>query len=233
MKINWDFCRLGRMKNQRSRKRINTIAGREVVEIDFDGRVVFDMMVVIQKEQKLSSYSLNAVSAEFLGEQKEDVHYSMIGDLFKTSAETRRRLAVYCLKDAYLPMRLMEKLLCMYNYVEMARVTGTPINFLLNRGQMIKVTSQLLRKARQHDFIIPTLRVQGSEEKFEGATVLDPLTGYYAKPIATLDFASLYPSIMMAHNLCYTTLLRPDQVKTMDAEQVTKAPTTGCCFVKR
>lgn len=26
-----------------------------------------------------------------------------------------------------------------YNYVEMARVTGTPINFLLNRGQMIKV----------------------------------------------------------------------------------------------
>lgn len=32
---------------------------------------------------------------------------------------------------------------------------------------------------------------------------------YYDVPIATLDFSSLYPSIMMAHNLCYTTLLRP------------------------
>jgi len=31
--------------------------------------------------------------------------------------------------------------------------------------------------------------------------------GYYDKPVATLDFASLYPSIMMAHNLCYTTLV--------------------------
>merc|ERR1712174_73820 len=155
-----------------------------------------------------------------------------IGDLFTTSAETRRRLATYCLKDAFLPVLLMEKLLCMYNYVEMARVTGTPINFLLNRGQMIKVTSQLLRKARQHNYIMPTLRVQASEDKFEGATVLEPLTGYYPKPIATLDFASLYPSIMMAHNLCYCTLLRPDQVKAMNPDQVTKAPVTGCSFVK-
>ena len=32
---------------------------------------------------------------------------------------------------------------------------------------------------------------------------------YYESPIATLDFSSLYPSIMMAHNLCYTTLLPP------------------------
>ena len=30
---------------------------------------------------------------------------------------------------------------------------------------------------------------------------------YYNQPIATLDFSSLYPSIMMAHNLCYTSLL--------------------------
>jgi hypothetical protein len=36
--------------------------------------------------------------------------------------------------------------------------------------------------------------------------------GFYKTPIATLDFASLYPSIMMAHNLCYSTLLTQQQV---------------------
>ena len=42
---------------------------------------------------------------------------------------------------------------------------------------------------------------------YEGATVLDAKQGFYPTPVATLDFASLYPSIMMARNICYSTLL--------------------------
>lgn len=42
---------------------------------------------------------------------------------------------------------------------------------------------------------------------YEGATVLEAKQGFYKTPVATLDFASLYPSIMMAHNICYSTLL--------------------------
>jgi DNA polymerase delta subunit 1 len=38
----------------------------------------------------------------------------------------------------------------------MARVTGVPLNFLLNRGQQIKVVSQLLRKSKEKGFILPT-----------------------------------------------------------------------------
>ena len=72
------------------------------------------------------------------------------------------------------------------------------------------------------DLIIPTRKVENNGEKFEGAIVIDPKRGYYTHPIATLDFASLYPSIMMAHNLCYTSLVpsekearkfRPDQIQ--------------------
>jgi DNA polymerase delta subunit 1 len=52
----------------------------------------------MQRDYKLRSYSLNAVSAHFLGEQKEDVHHSIITELHNGTAESRRRLAVYCLK---------------------------------------------------------------------------------------------------------------------------------------
>lgn len=55
----------------------------------------------------------------------------------------------------------------------------------------------------------------GSDEQYEGATVIEPTKGYYDVPITTLDFASLYPSIMMAHNLCYTTLLDPGLVQKL------------------
>ena len=97
--------------------------------------------------------------------------------------------------------------MCLFNLTEMARVTGVPISYLFTRGQQIKVASQLYRKAAEHNLLIPVDRVKGTEDKYEGAVVIEPTRGYYTDPVATLDFASLYPSIMMAHNLCYSTLV--------------------------
>ena len=74
----------------------------------------------------------------------------------------------------------------------------------------------------------------GTDEQYEGATVIEPRKGYYDMPIATLDFSSLYPSIMMAHNLCYTTLLdkpaidRLGLVKDVDYIQTPNNGTTRC-----
>ena len=56
------------------------------------------------------SKSLNAVSKHFLNDEKIFVPYSSIGDLQNGDEHTRQKLAVYCLKDAYLPLRLMEEL---------------------------------------------------------------------------------------------------------------------------
>jgi DNA polymerase delta subunit 1 len=106
-----------------------------------------------------------------------------------------------------------------------------PISFLLTRGQQIKVVSQLHRKARQHDMVIPVREKQVSDEKYEGATVIEPKKAYYTDPISTLDFASLYPSIMMAHNLCYTSILSREARAQLKPEQYTVTP-TGDAFVK-
>ncbi len=207
---------------------------RESKVINTEGRMQLDLLQFIQREFKLRSYTLNAVSAHFLEEQKEDVHHSIISDLQNGDAETRRRLAVYCLKDAYLPLRLMEKLMCLVNYTEMARVTGVPFSYLLTRGQQIKVISQLFRKCRDLDIVIPNMKSENVNEEYEGATVIEPVRGYYDVPIATLDFASLYPSIMMAHNLCYTTLLSKQTINRLELKEdvdYTKTP-NGDFFAK-
>ncbi|KAL3844768.1 hypothetical protein ACJIZ3_002171 [Penstemon smallii] len=234
-----EFPILGRIRNSRVRIKDTTFSSRqygmrESKEVTIEGRVQFDLLQAMQRDYKLSSYSLNSVSAHFLNEQKEDVHHSIISDLQNGNSETRRRLAVYCLKDAYLPQRLLDKLMFIYNYVEMARVTGVPISFLLSRGQSIKVLSQLLRKAKQKSLVIPNAKHAGSEQgTYEGATVLDARAGFYEKPIATLDFASLYPSIMMAYNLCYCTLITPEDAKKLNlpTECLNKTP-SGDTFVK-
>ncbi|KIP08801.1 hypothetical protein PHLGIDRAFT_103803 [Phlebiopsis gigantea 11061_1 CR5-6] len=206
------FTLLGRMINKHAAMRETHFSSkafgqRDSKETFLDGRLQVDIFQYMQREHKLRSYTLNSVCAQFLGEQKEDVHHSVITELQNGGPESRRRLAVYCLKDAYLPQRLMDKLMCFINYIEMARVTGVPFNYLLSRGQSIKVLSQLYRRANGEGYVIPTMKGESGEEQYEGATVIEPNKGYYKVPIATLDFASLYPSIMMAHNLCYTTLL--------------------------
>ncbi|KJA15253.1 hypothetical protein HYPSUDRAFT_172822 [Hypholoma sublateritium FD-334 SS-4] len=206
------FPYLGRMKGSKTDTKNTHFSSkaygqRDSKETTLDGRLQLDLLQFMQREHKLRSYTLNSVCAQFLGEQKEDVHHSVITELQNGTPESRRRLAVYCLKDAYLPQRLLDKLMCLVNYIEMSRVTGVPFNFLLSRGQSIKVLSQLYRKANEVGYLVPAGKGEGSDEQYEGATVIEPKKGYYDVPIATLDFASLYPSIMMAHNLCYTTLL--------------------------
>ncbi|KAJ2865343.1 DNA-directed DNA polymerase delta [Coemansia aciculifera] len=207
---------------------------RDSKVINMEGRVQFDVLAAMRREYKLRSFSLNAVSAKFLGEQKEDVPYSIITDLQNESPETRRRLAVYCLKDAFLPQRLVDKLMFLVNSMEMARVTGVPFNYLLSRGQQIKVVSQLFRHSSRQDLVVPVIESQGGDGQYEGATVIEPKRGYYDLPIATLDFASLYPSIMMAHNLCYTTLLNKSTIDRLqlvrDVDYVVTP--TNDCFVK-
>jgi DNA polymerase delta subunit 1 len=97
-----------------------------------------------------------------------------------------------------------------------------------------QVLSQLLRKAKQKNLVIPNIKGQASgQDTFEGATVLEARAGFYEKPIATLDFASLYPSIMMAYNLCYCTLVPPEDARKLNLppESVNKTP-SGETFVK-
>ena len=187
--------------------------------VPMTGRYTFDLFQTIKAEHKLESYSLNSVSNHFLGESKNDMPIKELFRRFR-DREDLTEVADYCKQDTKLPLKLMKKLFTIENLVEMAKATWVPLSFLSERGQQIKVFSQVAKAARDNGFLIPSwvdplvilrkLNPGKTDEeltKFEGATVLDAQTGAYFKPIVALDFASLYPSIMMAHNLCYSTLV--------------------------
>jgi DNA polymerase delta subunit 1 len=62
--------------------------------------------------------------------------------------------------------------------------------------------------------------------------VLDPVLGFHKKPVVCLDFNSLYPSEGMAHNICYTTYVTPQDALKMDPKDVWKSP-AGHYFVRK
>lgn len=180
--------------------------------VPMTGRYTFDLFHDVKREHKLESYSLNAVSKVFLGDQKNDMPVKEIFSRYAEGDPTRLgEVAEYCLKDTELPHQIMIHLCTIQNLIEMAKATWVPLAFLSERGQQIKVFSQMAKKARELGFMIPTIPykkdAEASEEGYQGATVLDAQAGAYYGPVTALDFASLYPSIMVAHNLCYSTLV--------------------------
>lgn len=195
--------------------------------VPMTGRYVFDMFQDIKREHKLESYSLNNVSLHFLKDQKIDMSpHEMFARFKDGDPDKLGEVAKYCIKDTELPHRISQRLCLVQNLVEMAKATWVPLSYLSERGQQIKVFSQLARKARELGFMIPTMysNKSTSDDKYQGATVLDAQTGAYYGPITALDFASLYPSIMRAHNLCYSTFVQPgskyDNVPGVEYEQI-------------
>lgn len=98
----------------------------------YDGRLLLDVFHYIKayypNRNKAGGYKLDAVSLDFLGQRKEDIHFSQISVLQNGDAETRRDLAVYCLKDTYLPLLLLDKLKCLEKEIEASREAHVPFN---------------------------------------------------------------------------------------------------------
>ena len=177
------------------------------------GRTHIDLLQVIKKDFKLESYKLNYVGEYFLKEGKDDVSPKEIFEAWSKNGDREKRTKVgkYCVQDTNLCLKLFEKFAVLPNHIEMAKVTRVPLEYLVTRGQSIKVFSQIAYETRKAGYLIPVLQREESDGKFQGATVLKANIGHYTRPVAGLDFASLYPSIMIAHNMCYSTVVLDDK----------------------
>jgi DNA polymerase delta subunit 1 len=208
------LCEMGRSLKQAGLDTMtlssSAYGNNEWKTIRTDGVLQIDLMQIIKKEFKLDSYKLDAVAEHFLepGVRKIDMPIPEMFRLFRGSPDDRAKIAEYCVRDTELPLKLVQKLAIIPNMVEMAKATHVPMDFLLPRGQQIKVFSQILKKTRERGYLCPTQVCSGGlDDTYEGATVLDPKTGAYWGVVTCLDFASLYPSIMRAHNMCHSTIV--------------------------
>lgn len=185
------------------------------------GVETLDMIQAIRRDHKLDSYKLGYVGVHFeIDKGKEDLPYKELFNILdkgNESPEEMRKVCEYCMQDAYLVLSLIEKLCILPNYIEMSKSTRVPINWLLTKGQQCKVFSQLAYEARKKNFVIPFFSKNDDDEdedekKIKGATVLTARRGsYFDQPVAGLDFKSLYPSIMIAYNLCYSTIVEDEK----------------------
>ncbi|MBN2487452.1 MAG: DNA polymerase elongation subunit [Methanosarcinaceae archaeon] len=197
--------------------------------VSMPGRVVVDALPLARQGFSLKQYTLRNVAKELLGREKLDVAFHEMREYWEDSGEKIKKFIDYSRRDSELALELVLKLQLLDKYVALAQVSGTLLQDTISGGQSSMVENLMLREFGKRDRVIPprpddsiaSFRHKQSEE-LKGGEVLDPWKGLLEN-VVILDYKSLYPTIMMAHNLCYTSVVERDRP---DGETV-KPPSGG------
>lgn len=189
------------------------------------GRENFDYFIKLKRDLPSEmSHKLGIMAKKFCNDDKEDMDYKQIPILQAGTPDDRARLASYCVHDSVLLARLNRARTMSLQILQFAEVFRIPPEWIYFRGQQVRFTTQLADKSRTVEEVpmivnFPKLGFSDvGDGGYEGATVNEPKAGFYKKIVATLDWHSLYPSIMIAHNFCPSTLVRDP--KLMGGEHI-------------
>jgi DNA polymerase elongation subunit (family B) len=208
LKIDKEFLKMGRNRFFGSwfqeKKLSSSGLGQNVLKfIESNGRVSLDIMKVIQREHNLPNYKLDFVAEHFLEQNKNDLdHLKLFANYIEGKPEQIREIAEYCVQDCELLHNLVDFLNILPNNMAMSNVSIVPLTYIFMRGQGIKIFSLVSDQCRKHGILIREIESEGTTEGFEGAYVYEPREAkIFYEPVGVMDFNSLYPSIMIAHNL--------------------------------
>ena len=167
------------------------------------GRIICDAWWAARREIHPKQETLNAVSMELFGESKLDVDPRHMDAEWKSN---REKVLKYCTKDAELAMRILLEVDTLRKGMDLATVSKLSIEDVLTSGSSQLADSLLIRAADRADVAVPQMgrRIRDGDQ-IEGGYVHDIKPGLYHW-VCVLDFKSMYPSTIIAKNICFTTL---------------------------
>lgn len=174
---------------------------------------------------RLIHYTLEDVYRYMIGKEKPDFEFTKFVEAWEKGGELWQELLKYSISDADATLELGLELLPLFT--EMTKIVGQTL-FDVSRmspGQLVEWL--LMAEAHKRGELIPARPVaEELEERFEetyvGAYVVDPVKGLHEN-LVVFDFMSLYPSIIVTHNIDPFTL----NCKCCKSDEATKVPELG------
>src|SRR3990170_2560535 len=166
------------------------------------GRIIADAWWAVKLELHPKQETLDAVARWLLGEGKGDVDRLHMEEEWKNNREKGLQ---YCMKDAELALRILEKVTRLDKSMDLAVVSKLPVDDTFNSRTSTMIDSILIRAADRESVGVPMTRTGAGRKPIEGGYVHSLEPGLYEWVIA-LDFSSMYPSIIIEKNICFTTM---------------------------
>ncbi len=172
------------------------------------GRVHVDAFAMVSflatiGTMRLIHYTLEDVYRHMIGKEKPDFEPTEMVKAWDRGGELGRRFLEYSMSDADATLELGLELLPLF--MELASVVGQTL-FDVSRmtsGQLVEWL--LIAEAHRRGELVPARPVgeefEGRlEETYVGAYVMEPVKGLH-EGLVVFDFRSLYPSIIVSHNI--------------------------------
>lgn len=214
LKYEYNLCdEFSRMKSQ-SHGRFGKEADRwgftHTSTIRVTGRHMINIWRAMRGELNLLQYTVENVAFHVL--HKRIPHYSF-ADLTRWYQSKPRDLAKtigYFLNRTQINLEILNANELIPRTSEQARLLGVDFFSVFSRGSQFKVESLMFRIAKPENYILvsPSRKQVGQQNALECLPlVMEPQSAFYPSPLLVLDFQSLYPSVMIAYNYCYSTCL--------------------------
>jgi DNA polymerase, archaea type len=166
------------------------------------GRIIADAWWSARRELRPKQESLQYVARVLLNDSKLDVDRRNISEEWNRDPQ---RVMEYCERDADLALRILLKLRSLDKAADLATVAHLPLEEGLNGRTSLFIDAMLIPAADAEHVGVPTSHYAGRDSTIEGGYVHTIKPGIY-RWVVVLDFKSMYPSIIIARNLCFTTL---------------------------
>uniref|UniRef100_A0A8D0DQT0 DNA polymerase zeta catalytic subunit n=1 Tax=Salvator merianae TaxID=96440 RepID=A0A8D0DQT0_SALMN len=180
-------------------------------EINIIGRIMLNVWRIMRHEVALTNYTFENVSFHILHQRLPLFTSRVLSDWFDNKADIYRwKMIDYYTSRVRGNLQLLEQMDLIGKTSEMARLFGIQFLHVLTRGSQYRVESIMLRVAKPMNYIAVTPSVhQRAQMRAPQCLplIMEPESRFYSNAVLVLDFQSLYPSIVIAYNYCYSTCL--------------------------
>ncbi|KAJ4484682.1 hypothetical protein C8J55DRAFT_26384 [Lentinula edodes] len=175
------------------------------------GRHVFNLWRIMRSEQTLNIYTFENVAFHVLGRRVPKYGPLILNKWYQSKFPAgAATLARYFARRASLNIEILNRSEVVTKTAEFARVFGVDFYSVISRGSQFKVESFMFRMAKPESFVLisPSKSDVGKQNAAECLPlIMEPQSALYTSPLVVLDFQSLYPSLMISQNMCYSTCL--------------------------
>ncbi|ETL80985.1 hypothetical protein L917_18572 [Phytophthora nicotianae] len=174
------------------------------------GRYILNLWRMTRSELKLSRYALEDVVWAVLKRTYPVYSAEKLTTWFQEGGQMRWKVIRYYLERATLNLQILSKMQLITRTSEMARLFGIDFYSVLSRGSQYRVEAVMLRVTKRKNFLLvsPSRNQVAGQAPMECIPlVMEPYSSFYPDPVVVLDFQSLYPSLVIGYNLCYSSIL--------------------------